>query len=67
MLFSFGYADAATGNVVIKPQYECAFPFENGIAKVAIHCTVEDGEHGIMESDQWIYIDKKGVVAKARD
>ena len=41
-----GYADAATGAVVIRPQFDCAFPFENGSAKVSIDCKAKsDGEH----------------------
>lgn len=55
-----GYADK-WGKIIIKPQFECTTPFENGEAKVAYKCQlIEDGEHSIMESDHWIYIDKKG-------
>lgn len=56
-----GYADSATGKIVIKPQYECAYPFENGVAKVSVKCTqTPEGEYTKWESDKWIYIDKKG-------
>lgn len=56
-----GYADAATYAIVIKPQFDCAFPFENGKAKVSKQCrTVKDGEHSVWESDDWQYVDKKG-------
>ncbi len=56
-----GYADEATGKVIIKPQFDCAFPFENGIAKVGLNCTTHsDGEHSYWTSDNWFYINKKG-------
>ncbi|MDQ3110866.1 MAG: WG repeat-containing protein [Bacteroidota bacterium] len=56
-----GYADAATGKIMIKPHYEAAFPFEDGKAKVAVYATSEkDGEYNIWRSGEWIYIDKKG-------
>ncbi len=56
-----GYADAKTYAIVITPQYDCAFPFENGKAKVSNKCkTVKDGEHSIWTSDAWEYVDKKG-------
>lgn len=56
-----GYADATTGLIVIKPQFDCAWPFDNGIAKVSIDCkTQADGEHTTWLSDNWYYIDKVG-------
>jgi hypothetical protein len=56
-----GYADATTYAIVIPPQYDCAFPFENGKAKVSNNCkTVKDGEYSIWESDAWQFVDKKG-------
>lgn len=56
-----GYADAATGVVVIQPQFDCAFPFENGQAKVSTDCkTQSNGEHQTWLSDHWYFIDKKG-------
>ncbi|MFA6483115.1 MAG: WG repeat-containing protein [Bacteroidales bacterium] len=56
-----GYADSITGKVVIKPQFDCAWPFENGVAKVSNDCnTQEQGEHSIWLSDHWFYIDKNG-------
>lgn len=57
-----GYADSATGKVVIDPQYACAWPFENGMAKVALECqTRSEGEHSTWISDHWFFINKKGV------
>jgi WG containing repeat len=56
-----GYADAATYEIVIQPQFDCAFPFENGVAKVSTDCKKRaDGEHSSWVSDKWRYIDKKG-------
>ncbi len=56
-----GYANAKTYAIVIEPQFDCAFPFENGKAKVSNQCkTVKDGEHSVWESDVWQYVDKKG-------
>lgn len=56
-----GFADATTGKIVIEPQYDCAFPFENGIARVSIDCkTQSDGEHTTWVSNNWFYIDKSG-------
>lgn len=56
-----GYADAKTYAIVIEPQFDCAFPFENGKAKVSNQCkTVKDGEHSVWESEAWQYVDKEG-------
>ena len=61
-----GYADEVTGKVVIKPQFGCAFPFENDVAKVGINCTTyaDDVEHGTWTTNKWLYIDKKGRKVK---
>ncbi len=56
-----GYADAITGAVVISPQFDCAYPFENGVAQVSINCnTKTNNEHVTWESDDWRYIDLTG-------
>lgn len=56
-----GYADAKTYVLVIEPKFDCAFPFENGQAKVSNQCkTVKDGEYSVWESDAWQYVDKRG-------
>ena len=56
-----GYADAKTYVLVIEPQFDCAFPFENGKAKVSNQCkTVKDGEHSVWTSDAWQFVDKQG-------
>jgi hypothetical protein len=55
-----GYANEH-GQVVIPCKYACAFPFENGRAKVTYHCEFKDhDEHCAPESQEWFYIDKKG-------
>lgn len=56
-----GYADSATGQIIIKPQFACAWQFENGIAKVSKDCkTQSDGEHSTWLSKSWFYIDRTG-------
>ena len=56
-----GYADAKTYAIVIEPQFDCAFPFENGKAKVSNQCqTIKEGEYSVWESDAWQYVDKNG-------
>ena len=58
-----GYADSLTGKVVIKPQFDCALPFENGLAQVSNDCkTLTDGEHSSWINDHWYYIDKRGKI-----
>lgn len=50
------------GKVVIPCKYECAEPFLNGKAKVALNClySKDDIGHVKTESNEWFYIDKKG-------
>lgn len=56
-----GYADSVTGKIVIKPQFDCAWPFENGVAEVSADCkTQTEGDHSSWISDHWHYIDKGG-------
>lgn len=60
-----GFADAATGKILIKPIYECAYPFENGKAKVSVKCKqTPENEMIKWESENWIYINRKGKVLK---
>lgn len=55
-----GFADTAF-NVVIKPQFDCAFPFEGETARVSFDCVkVKEGEHIIWQSKSWSMINKKG-------
>jgi hypothetical protein len=61
-----GYVDAANGKIAIKPQFACAWPFENGVAKVALSCKTHfDGEHSSWTSNEWFYINKAGIRVKA--
>jgi hypothetical protein len=58
-----GYA-ASDFSVKIKPQYGCAFPFKNGIAKVSYDCKTETDpqthEYHTWISKGWFYINKQG-------
>lgn len=54
-----GYANTH-GFIQIPCAFECAFPFENGKAKVTYHCELLKDEHSIANSNEWFYIDYKG-------
>lgn len=55
-----GYSDT-NGKIVIEPQFDCAFPFENGKAKVSNDCkTISDTEHSKWISEKWKYIGRNG-------
>jgi len=60
-----GYANEK-GEIIIEPQYQCAYPFEDGSAKVAFDCesTIEF-EMTKWDSDHWFYIDHDGASIKA--
>jgi len=59
-----GYANAK-GKIIIKPRYDCADPFQNGMAKVSDSCQTEkDSENAIRKSQNWYYINKKGTRAE---
>ena len=61
-----GYANETTYEIVIPAQFDCAFPFENGKAKVSNKCTSETiGEYNSWNSDHWTYIDVKGQETSA--
>lgn len=56
-----GYADTATGRVVLPPQYEAAFPFAHGRARVGRGCRlVREGEHTAWDCTTWQFIDHQG-------
>ena len=58
-----GYINSRTAEVIVKPQYECAFPFEDGLAKVSLNCQKikhENDEHTEVQSQEWFYIDRTG-------
>lgn len=55
-----GYADTL-GNIIIKPRFKCAFPFNGERAKVSDSCTtIKDSEHSVWKSEHWYYISKQG-------
>ena len=59
-----GFANEA-GEIVIKPQFMCAYPFENGKAQVSKNCTqTTEFEMTKWESEDWFYIDKSGKIAE---
>ena len=63
-LIGFAYS---LGNVVIKPQFKFAFPFERGKAKVTLtgeQKAMPDGEHHKWISNKWKYINKKGELVQ---
>ncbi len=63
-----GYVDALTSRVLIEPKFSCAFPFENGKAKVSFTCrkvaAFPGDEHPTWQSDNWLYVDKQGKMVK---
>lgn len=55
------------GEIVISPRFSCAFPFKNGVAKVADNCKVQEvpnsgGEYHEWKSNEWYFIDRQGNV-----
>lgn len=55
-----GYANQ-DGKIVIEPKYQCAFPFNNGKARVSLNCELKsNGKHIMQISDRWIFINKEG-------
>lgn len=63
-----GYVDSLSSKILIEPKFDCAYPFENGKAKVSYHCKKVYGfpgdEHPKWESNEWFYVDKNGNVVK---
>jgi hypothetical protein len=61
-----GYVDEA-GKIVIRPRFSCAFPFQNGRAKVADICeTVPvSSEHSEWKSEKWYFIDRNGKIVSS--
>lgn len=56
-----GYADTATGRVVLPPRYGAALPFANGRAQVGRRCRSQtDGEHSWWNCAEWTYINHQG-------
>ena len=62
-----GYANLK-GQIVIAPQFDCAYPFKNGKAQVGKGCqTKADGEHHYWTGGQWYTINKKGNAVETKD
>ncbi|MGE8657564.1 MAG: WG repeat-containing protein [Achromobacter sp.] len=58
-----GFADEETGAIVVPPVYDCAFPYEDGKARVGVGCKEEnDGEHRWWSGGRWQTIDLQGKV-----
>lgn len=56
-----GFVDSQTGEIVIKPTFSAAQPFENGYAAVCHACkTQKEGEHTSWINGKWGIINKKG-------
>ena len=56
-----GYIDRRL-RVVVKPEYDFGFPFDEGRAVVCIGCTeVPEGEHRAVRGGRWGMIDKTGA------
>lgn len=56
-----GFADSL-GNVVIKPQFKFATPFENGKAQTTTSGKAhDDGEHSFWTSDEWQLVSYNGT------
>lgn len=55
-----GYANS-DGKIMIKPDFDCAYPFEGNFAKVSNNCVSEKmGDHSMWKSDNWYKITKDG-------
>lgn len=55
-----GFANTS-GKIVIKPTYDAAFPFKDGISEVGKSCVEEhEGEHWFWVCQEWFLLDKKG-------
>jgi hypothetical protein len=56
----YGFIDRSL-DVVIPPQYDMAYPFRNGMARVGHGCREDTvGEHRAMECGIWEYVDHHG-------
>ena len=46
--------------IVLKPLYDFAFPFHNGVAEICMGCK-EDGD-GLLDGGKWEKINREGLV-----
>ncbi len=52
-----------TGQIVIYPMFDFAFPFENGTALVCNNCIqIQNGEHYFASGGNWMRIDSTGAI-----
>src|SRR4030066_629798 len=63
----WGFADV-TGKIVVPAIYDCAFNFENGLAKVRhgcdLKCVDEGCEYFYFSGGEWFYINTRGKIVK---
>lgn len=58
-----GFVNYQTGQIVIKPQFSAAQPFESGYAAICENCNTRiEGEHSTWINGKWGLIDKKGKI-----
>ena len=49
--------------IVLKPVYDFAFPFHNGIAEICIGCQEkQEGENSMLGGGEWKKIDREGFI-----
>jgi hypothetical protein len=49
--------------IILKPVYDFAFPFHNGIAEICTGCKEkQDGEHSMLDGGTWKKIDRDGLI-----
>ncbi len=49
--------------IVLKPIYDFAFPFHNGVAEICTGCKEKrDGDHTMLDGGEWKKIDRDGLV-----
>jgi hypothetical protein len=59
-----GYANSK-GKIIIPPEYDCAEPFYNGVARVGMGCkTQTNGEHAMWAGGRWFTINRQGKIVK---
>ncbi|TQV62158.1 MAG: WG repeat-containing protein [Sulfurovum sp.] len=48
--------------VVIKPMYDFAYPFHDGVAEVCIGCNAKEIDKKIVDGGNWKKIDRNGLI-----
>ena len=58
----FGFFDD-TGQIIIEPQFDFAFPFSGGLSAICMGCKKrKEDEHTVIEGGKWGYVGKRGEV-----